>query len=196
MTTAQQRRLYFPAWQAAAKNHGWHKSGGSMRVEFFGTPELNALYQRVCTIASERARASACAASPDDYRHACHIVAFGEDVSSSALTNKQLDRILALFRLLADPDDLRATLAWNNPQDEQRKRLLWWLKNNCREAYIVSISRERFGTDDWESLDFPDLRQLHMTLKNRSAAQKPPRAAATSPDFVNVSRETADNVPF
>jgi len=199
MTTAQQRRLYFPAWTAAARNHGWHKpEGRAPRVPFFGNPELNDLYQRICTIATERA------ATPqsDDYRHACHIVAFGADKSSSSLTNKELDRILALFKLLADPDDLNATLAWNNPQEEQRKRLLWWLRNKCVESYIVQVCREKFATDNWEALDFPELSKLHMTLKNRARALKPcPPTLTPHPTpapFVNVNREMelAEPEPF
>jgi hypothetical protein len=218
MTTNQQRRLYFPAWQLAAKNHGWHKPSVAPSlhrpIAFFGTPELNPIYQRIVQIAHERAsaRPSQCKManaqcsmlnevpppSPDDYRHACHLVAFGRDLSSSALSNAQLDRILALFKLLADPDDLAAWLTWNNPQESARTRLLYWLRNNCVESYIVQLSRERFHTANWESLDYADLRQLHMTLKNRQNSRKTPggsgRAATTrerpASAFVNVSRNT------
>src|SRR5262245_21256880 len=117
MTTPQQRRLYFPAWNAAAKNHGWHKAGLGTRVEFVGFRELNDLYQRMWTIAQARAAAAGSTGGAggngpcgEDFRHACHVVAFGKDKSSSQLTNKELDRVLALFRLLADPDDLSATM--------------------------------------------------------------------------------------
>jgi hypothetical protein len=205
MTTNQQRRLYFPAWHNAAKNHGWHRKGLAVRVPFFGNAEINALYQRIVTIAEERQAVERSISGPcgEHYRHACHIVAFGKDISSSQLTNKQLDRILALFKLLADPDDLSATLAWHNPEDSARTRLLWFLRHKCIESYVVEICREKFGTDNWEALDYPELRQLHMTLKNRPRALKPDRidqaTPAPAPAFINLNREQpelAEAEPF
>lgn len=190
MTTAQQRRLYFPAWNNAARNHGWHKAGLWRGAEpFFGSPMLNPIYQRICAIALERSPSGPCG---EHFRHACHIVAFGQDKSSSTLTNRELDRILALFALLADPDDLDAMLRWNNPEQEARKRMLWWLRKNCEPAYIAQIAREKFATDRWETLDYEDLRKLHMTLKNRPNAQRPNKAARVSKrsaSTVNVARE-------
>lgn len=181
MTAKQQRALYFPAWGKAAANHGWHKRGAAHRVAFFGSaPELNDLYQRIWNIAEERAgthdshRFLPPAPATEDFRHACHIVALGVDKSSTQLTNAETDRILALFKLLADPDDLSATLAWNNPDEEKRKRMLWWINNNCVESYVVEVCRQKFQTDDLESLNFKQLGQLHMTLKNRSNAATQP----------------------
>jgi len=184
MTTKQLLALYFPAWNAAAKNHGWNTKAGrapQTRVEFFGNHQVNGFYQRIWTIALERS-GPAREVSAEHLRHACHLVALGHDKSSHHLTNQELDRVLALFQLLADPDDFRATMAWSNPQEEQRKRMLWWLRNKCVESYIVEISRQKFGTDDWESLPFESLRQLHMTLHNRAKAQRAPAA-------INLNRE-------
>lgn len=196
MTTAQQRRLYFPAWNAAAKNHGWLTKNPPPRVEFFGNRDINDLYQRIWTIALERAAAAASTPTGDSFRHACHLVAFGKDKSSSQLTNRELDRILALFKLLADPDDLAATLAWNNADESARKRLLWYLRNECVESYVVEICRQKFGTDDWEALDYADLRQLHMTLKNRPRAQRVAlHGPAAQPAVINVNRELVEE-PF
>jgi hypothetical protein len=175
VTEKQQKALYFPAWRAAAQNHGWHKKDAAVRVNFFSSaPEINALYQRIWDIAVERANQDWRNPNADEFRHACHIVAFGQDKSSSQITNTELDRILALFKLLADPDDLSATLAWNNPNEERRKRMLWWITRNCVESYVVEVCRQKFRTDDYESLSFDDLRKLHMTLKNRSNATREP----------------------
>jgi hypothetical protein len=185
MTTRQQIGLYFPAWGKAAANHGWHrKCALRHRVSFFGNQELNDLYQRIWDIALDRAVLPSC----EDFRHACHVVVLGVDKSSTQLTNAELDRILALFKLLADPDDLSATLAWNNPSEEKRKRMLWWIQNNCVESYVVEVCRQKFQTDDLESLNFKQLGQLHLTLKNRENA-------ARDRDFANVARQEEPN-PF
>jgi hypothetical protein len=186
MTQRQQIGLYFPAWGKAAANHGWNRRGVGQRVDFFGnSPELNELYQRIWNIAEERAgthdshRFLPPAPGAEDFRHACHVVALGADKSSTQLTNAELDRILALFKLLADPDDLSATLAWNNPQEEKRKRMLWWIQNNCVESYVVEVCRQKFQTDDFESLSFKQLGQLHLTLKKRAFEERRARASAT-----------------
>jgi hypothetical protein len=207
MTTRQQIGLYFPAWGKAAANHGWNRRGVGQRVDFFGnSPELNALYQRIWQVAEDRARAEgAIGPCGAHFRHACHVVALGADKSSTQLTNAELDRILALFKLLADPDDLSATLAWNNPQEEKRKRMLWWIQNNCVESYVVEVCRQKFQTDDLESLNFKQLGQLHMTLKNRENAhlknaerelKKLEAVANAVAAFVNVARNQEEPQPL
>lgn len=175
MTKRQQTKLYFPAWHAAAAAHGWKAGKGQLigeRLECWGGPNMDDIYQRIWTIAEQRAGA-ACGPMPDDFRHACHVVALGRDKSSYELDNKELDRVVALFRLLAEPDDLAATMTWLNPQEEQRKRMLWWIRNRCVESYVVAVAREKFGTDNWQALSCEGVKELHMTLKHRQNAWKP-----------------------
>ncbi|ODU25014.1 MAG: hypothetical protein ABS95_01155 [Verrucomicrobia bacterium SCN 57-15] len=173
MTPRQQKALYFPAWRIAAANHGWTSSRPVRvpRVAVFGGPEVNDLYQRIWTIAQEKA-GPLTAPNADHFRRACHVIAIGQDKSSCDLTNAELDRVLALFKLLADPDDLAALMSWNNPDEERRKRILWWLKKECVESYVVEVCRQKFQTANWEALSFKQLQQLHMTLKNRENAAR------------------------
>ena len=197
MTARQQKALYFPAWNAAAKACGWNKkhsaSSASSAVNHSSNPLLNDLHQRICTIARERAQAAGLSGpSGQEFRHACHIVAFGRDKSSADLSNAELDRILALFRLLADPDDLGAMLAWQSPAEGQRKRLLHFIRHECVESYVAEVCRQKFGTDNWQGLDTADLRQLHMTLKNRPAAR---RAGGTRSIRVHGSQPSPDPEP-
>lgn len=175
MTKAQKCRFYFPAWSAAAKAHGWQSQGAvlqSQRQECWASPDLNALYQQIWSIALEWARRDGRAVKPDDFRHACHAVALGRDESSADMDNAELDRIVALFKLLADPDDLRAVMAWSSPNEARRKRLLWWIRHNCVESYVVAVCRQKFGTDEITGLRFDQLSQLHMTLRNRRNSRK------------------------
>ena len=195
MTPAQQRRFYFPAWTAAARAHGWRMASGrcaSHRLECWANPQSNEIYQRIGVLAAARATAEIRALSPDDFRHACHIVAIGHDKSSSDLTNAETDRIVALFRILAHPDSLAAAMAWHNPAAERRKRVMWYLSNRCVESYLVAVCRHKFGTDNWRGLDDRRLGQLHMTIKNRARGQREPSV----PLAPSVALVPSDNAPF
>jgi hypothetical protein len=175
MTAKQRTRFYFPAWAAAARVHGWKTEGGRIigqRQECWASPELNAVYQRIWNLAEHWAANDARALTPDDFRHACHVAALGRDASSANLGNDQVDKVVALFKLLADPDDLRATMAWMSPDEARRRRMLWWIRSNCVESYVVAVCREKFHTDEPAGLRFDQLSQLHMTLRNRRNALK------------------------
>jgi hypothetical protein len=173
MTPAQRARYYFPAWNAAAKIHGWtvHQVHSVHRQDTFGAAETNQIYQDIWHLAEEHARLNDRPLHPDDFRYACHFVVTGRYRSSNDLTNAQVERVVALFRLLTDLDDLGAMLAWNSPDQARRKRMLWWIRHNCVESYVVEICRSKFGPDDPAALNDAQLTQLHMTLKNRPAAR-------------------------
>jgi hypothetical protein len=187
MTTAQRSRFYFPAWAAAARVHGWSTPRTiltAQRQPCWASPDLNPLYQRIWEAALQQAAArqaslpsleSLLSLLPDDFRHACHLVAIGHPKSANDLTNDECDRVVALFNLLADPNDLRAVMAWTSPNEARRRRILYWIEHNCVESYVVAVCREKFGTDEPRSLRFEQLRQLHMTLKNRPAARRSSR---------------------
>ena len=184
MTAAQRSRYYFPAWAAAAAAHGWAKRPTpASRQACFASPELNVLYQNIWELANFRAGEAARNLLPDDFRHACHQAAIGQDKSSADLTNDECERIVALFNLLADPSDLRAIMAWNSPNEARRRRMLYWITHNCVESYVVAVCREKFGTDDPAKLHFEHLRQLHMTLKNRRNAKRSARPAPSNQPF-------------
>lgn len=175
MTKAQACRFYFPAWNAAAKAHDWRTAGGRLigqRQECWASPELNKVYQGIWNLAEHWARAEGRALRPDDFRHACHAQALGRDKSSSDLSNDETDRVVALFSLLTDPEDLRATMTWMSPDEGRRKRILWWINHNCVESYVVEVCREKFGTDEPATLHFSQLQQLHITLRNRPNARR------------------------
>lgn len=175
MTPAQRARFYFPAWAAAAQAHGWQSAStlaAAQRQECWASSELNKVYQAVWANAQVRAFNQARGLTPDDFRHACHAVALGRHKSANALTNDECERVVALFNLLANPDDLRAIMGWSSPNEARRKRMLWWIRHNCVESYVVAICREKFGVDEFRSLSFPQLSQLHMTLRNRRNARK------------------------
>jgi hypothetical protein len=173
--TPAQRQLYFRTWGACAKARGWTARDGreADSAWFAAAPDLVELHTQVWNEAGALAALEGRDVSADDLRHACHRVA-GAPPSSAKLSNADLDRVLALFRLLADPDDLDAMLAWENPEASEAKRLLWAIRRLAPEAYTRALASDRFHTKNWEALPVGDLRQLALTLRLR----KPGQAAA------------------
>lgn len=129
----------------------------------------------------------------DQLRHACHVIALGRDRSSTRFTNADFDRVLTCFRLIANGDDISALIRWDHPEHDQAKRLAWVIGQYPEEAYVRSISADKFGTANWENLSVDQLRQLALTLRERAKAKQrrrmPEPAAA-------VAAVAADNEPF
>lgn len=108
----------------------------------------------------------------DDLRYACHKVALGQVVSSKRLTNSQLDRVLAVFRHMADPDDIAAVMDMQNPDLAARRRLEWAVNGfGLGDAYVQKVCSAKFGTVNWKALDTRQLSDLVKTLSQRSRAK-------------------------
>jgi hypothetical protein len=208
VTIAQQKRFYFPAWNQCADRNDWVMVKGKLlatRPEAGGLAEADQLLQKIWTAADKIAREAHRAITATDLRHACHIVALGKDCSSHEMTNNQTDRVVNLFRLLANPDDIKAARAWSDPEEAERNRLTWSIKKMAPEAYISAICENRhdwnYTAPFWEDLPLAQLRQLAMTLRNRVANRKEPLTKSepattdemTGPQMVNVGR---NNDPF
>lgn len=179
MTPTQQRRLYFPAWGDAARARGWVMAGRRLvadlaaPVEFPDTHPLSVLLPAIHEHAQNLAIANHRAIRPDDLRHACHVAILGRDRSSTALNNRELDRVLDLFRLLADPENLDRIRAIEDPDHAQRLRYVAGIRARVTDAYALAIARDKFGPADfdgtfWERLEIAHLAQLHLTILNRT----------------------------
>lgn len=179
MTPAQQRRFYFPAWQDAARRRGWVMMEGRLIADLDARlwlpPEhpLTDLLPQIHAHARTLASADQRAVKPDDLRHACHLVALGHNQSSKRLTNTETDRVVALFRLIADPDSLTHLTAWAEPEQAQRRRYVRACRLLATDAYILAIARDKFGPGDfdppwWENLRLPHLANLLLTLRTRA----------------------------
>lgn len=174
MTPAQSRRLYFPAWHEAFKAN-WRKDRGSViRLERSANPTLASQLEG---IGGQWAHAAVRALQERDLRYAVHVVALGSAKDSQDLTNDQLDRVLARFRLLADPDNLAAVVAVDHPEKAARERLEWAVTNlGLPEAYIRQVSRQ-FGSAEWRDLDDSKLRGLIGKLRARAQSRAPQEKA-------------------
>ena len=183
MTNNQRIYFYFPAWNRAAREQDWRMEKkrlvGKQRATW-GVNEVNGIYQSLWGFARRIADREARAPLPDDFRHAMHIAALGQDKSSKDLVTREINRIVAGFCLMADCDDLDALMIWLFPENDERKRRIWFIENRVIESYARKICHSKFGTDDWHSLTNDGVRELLMTLKNRPAGLKPepPRRSA------------------
>lgn len=176
MTTAQQRRFYFPAWNKAAKVHGWKPSlkGADLhatRKVTWGGPEVDKIYGKLWFIALGLADLEDRDVCADDLRHACNLAATGRKRHSEDLNNRETNRVVALLELLADPDNLSAMNAWLHPDLAAREGVLAQIRKLAPLAYIISVSRGKFSRDDWENLPDQELSQLLFTIKARARAK-------------------------
>lgn len=187
MTLAQQRRLYFPAWNAAWRQN-WRKDRGTaVLLVAPRNPDLAAEIDRMARDLAARRQATT---SDRDVRYACHLRALGATTPSQDLRNSDIDRVLCLFRLLEDPDDIDAVIAWDDPALDARRRLEYGVSHTgFPEAYVRTVSSSKFGTSEWRNLTDAQLRLLIITLRERARA----RARKAEPA---ADSEAANNEPF
>ncbi len=167
MTELQRKRFYFPAWHAAFAAT-WEVDRGTVVRRAGRSGAVLAQIEELALALARRGRVAA-----DHLRHACHVAALGRDKSANDLTNAELDRVVALFGTLRDPNDLSAVIAWEHPEQDARRRLEWAV-GHCGfpEAYVRHVAGAKFGSADWRALKDPELRQLLITLKGRAQGRR------------------------
>jgi hypothetical protein len=171
MSPKQLKFFYGPAWTRCARANNWH----SLRALALPAPEIQSptgqeLRVAVVDAADALARREHRGPRTDDYRHACHVVALGKNKSSLDMTNAEVERVVALFRVLAEPDSIEAVLEWQSPERAKHRNLVKAARHAAPEAYTREILRHRFGGRDVEELSVRELQQLCMTLNNRKEA--------------------------
>ncbi len=169
MTDSQRRRFYGPNWRRAAVVLGWEMKDGrlaSARLPQHGHPTANGLYQQVWDRAEELALLDHRAVTDVDLRHAVNLVAC-RAVSSKHFTNAQVNRVVALMRLLAEPDNLTLMMEWLDPNLAAKRGLIEKVKGLATSGYVSSICQSRFKTTDLSDLDAYQLVQLIATLNSR-----------------------------
>jgi hypothetical protein len=129
-------------------------------------------HAKVWVFAEQLAARGHRAVTADDLRHACYLAAFGRAASmksSDPMNNGEFNRLLALFEILIEPDNLRAQVNWMHPEEAARRGLVASiLRNAPGEAYVIAIAKRKFGTAAWRDLGDRQLRQLTITLKERT----------------------------
>lgn len=171
MTDRSRIRFYFPAWRLA-----WARIRA---LDATGLPEPTSLPDQLLRQVLDVAVTLPASSREAAVRHACHRIALGRQVSSKEMSAAEADRVVLLFRLLADPTDLGAAMTWDRQGPRyNRGRLLWAVRNSGHDLeYVRHICRSKFsGQEDPARLSDPQLHDLVRTLSARARASTP-RAA-------------------
>lgn len=174
MTTAQ-TRAYWRAWSMVVRVNRWSMVCGALHPQ--AALDVSDIHRAVWEAAEARAKRAGCAVTADDLRHGCHLVALGRDKSMKDLGNgRDATRVFAVMRLLANPDEVAARITYLDREGEadSRRRMVHRIRTAAPLAYVLNISRDRFGTEDWESLPLANLRQLVMIISQRTQAFRKP----------------------
>ena len=176
--TPAQTQLYFRTWHAAARSHGWNTVAALEAAlarhhagEVWESPSLNKTLTSIYQLAESSAHFADRAVTADDLRHACALVAGVRHSSCKAFTNSDLDKILALLRLLANPANLNNQLAAQNPGEAGERRRHIYLITQADAPYWQRIARDKFGHAYLDRLNLSQLRQLSLTIRNRVASR-------------------------
>ena len=177
-----QTNLYFRADKAARQAQRWTTVADvrsqlalydSGQLPVWETPALNQIREDVIETAAMRAEAQGRELTPEDLRHAVTEVALGRNVSSKKFSNADLDKVLALQRLLADPTNLKNIMAFEAGGEAGERKRHTYVITRADEAYWHRIARDKFGHADLERLTLAELRQLSLTIRTRRAAVAP-----------------------
>ncbi len=170
MTEGQKTRFFMPEWQRCCRLNGWHTRDKAAVID---VSKLTAEGRQVFALARQRAVTEDRQVDLRDVRHACYIVAIRKDKDTEALTNDEQDRIVALFRLLADPLDLGARGTWEayqrgeNPGNKKRRR--YFIRSRAPEAVLRHMTMDLTSgqTKDFSSLDDKKEAELARLLAQR-----------------------------
>lgn len=135
----------------------------------------------------------------DAKRHELHRRALGLMKSSKAFTNADLDKVLATFRAITQPDNLEAQLRQVDQPEMRHSALLGRVRdlvgrcqvNQGNEGiYLDGMAQRIFRVTQYHKLDEKQLCQLAGILEKRiSQIRQPARGK-------QAVGELADNVPF
>lgn len=176
--TAYQTQYYWRNWAAAVRTQCWGTvasiaSAHLLRQQGVAwvSPDLDSILAEIWRFAEELVPEAGGHVTATELRHACHIVAVGHCASSKRFSNADFDCVLALFRLLADPNQVANVMAWQNRAElGERKRYIYAI-TRAQAAYWKSIASDKFGHSDLSYLTLAELRQLSLTIRERARSR-------------------------
>lgn len=163
MLSPAQQKLYWRLWGDCVAANRWYAPKGRLQ---FDPARLTEQGRIAAGHAAARARQQHRAMTADDLRHGCHIAALGRDCSMKELDNASFDRLLNVFRLVIDGEDLDAAERLVNPELGRRERLVHAIARMAPDAFVREIAGDRFGTRLWEDLDVEQLLSFRRLLSH------------------------------
>lgn len=185
MLTVAQTTLHWKRWAACAHANSWQMVKGRLCAEAQATREATILHKLVWRDAERLARQQSRGVAADDLRHACYITATfkvpGWPASQLPVTslkdlgNRTFSRLLVLWSLLIDEDDLSAQIQWEHPENGEREGLIKSISRRAPDGVIRAIAGNAWGTRAWElETDLGKLRWLLRTLAEKQARHQRP----------------------
>lgn len=178
---------YTHGWAAVCRANRWPTSASCNRFADDARREAcSEWHRKVWEFAETIARQQYRAVTADDLRKGCYMLALGSPKSLTQFNNADLDRVLVVFRLMIEPDDLGAVRDWLAyeafdharkeiaagrpcalPDDPGERRRHMHTLHNVPEAVLRHLLHDRFGGQNLEDLSLRDLREFTTTIKNR-----------------------------
>lgn len=184
MTDSQRTNFYIPAWLEIQSKADWRMVGGRLAVDLnaqlraaenFPAHARDAV-QAIISSAQNVAQAERRAVVADDLRKGCNRLASGGRTDSSRKFGRtdfnHFDRLRAV---IAGPWDLTATIAWMNPEEDDRKRTLVYLRKIANEGRLRAIALNTWATHDIDTLTQAQLDSLTAEIR-KGAWPKYPKA--------------------
>jgi hypothetical protein len=191
MTDGQKYGLYLPVWQRVQKARGWARKPLDLDEDKFRMwPDpAGPAALRVLTFAKQTAASECRNVAAEDLRRACTLVATMDmDVSAATpsskhLNNRQVNHLVALFRLLIDPDDLQAVNDWLHPENAEKRGMVSLLRKLAPEGTLRAIFSNAYGTKEWDEGDKQQMVWLLKQVKGRQRKwhREPVMAAENEP---------------
>jgi hypothetical protein len=198
--TSKQEKYYWRLWGRVVAANDWRLVKGRWQVDVARNRAHSPLHARVWDAAAARAAQEHRAPTADDLRHGCHAVAAGRDKGHAEFTNAEFDRFVSLAALLIDRDDIDASMQFAAPEIGERRRLVARIQSVAPEAYVCEICRHRSDWDYhdpfWEDMPIAQLRQLLLTVKERTRAWTRPVPAAVAVGGQRVTTDLEEPNPF
>lgn len=170
---AGQNSKYWRRWTFVCRHNNWCWIKG--RLADNAVKDASQHHTAVWMIARNIAQAGSRAPVANDLRHACHVLAFGRDISHDSLSNSQFDRLLLLWGnerecpgLLVNPENIAALVAWDNPDQARKISLIRAIKEAATDEYTCKITQDIWGTIYWEDLGCSALLGLLRKIKGNA----------------------------
>jgi hypothetical protein len=107
------------------------------------------------------------------------------------LNNKQVNHLVTLFRLLIDPDDLKAVNEWLHPENAEKAGLIKFIERQAPEGLLITIYRNAYDSRSWREGSMQQLRWLLKQVKGRQKSWHTEPVRPTEPVMAG-----SENEPF
>lgn len=192
MTDGQRKFFYFPIWRETAAGLDWRMEGGRLVADLTWQLEATVkwpdharvLAVKIFAIAESLALGESRATNADDLRHACnHEASGGRTDSVTKFSQRDLNQFDRLCAVLRNPWDLTATIAWLNPEADDCKRTLEYLRKIANEARLIAICENAWHHRDVDCLNQGQLDWLVSQVKGNGITKYPKRRQTAGHPF-------------